>query len=200
MRPCILKSFSRTSYRKIHELQLKEAQKSRRAASDILIMVEHDPIYTLGRHATMDHVKFNRGERQLQRIERGGNVTYHGPGQLVVYPLINLRHHKEDIKWYVDTLESVMRDTCDHFNISSQPKKGFPGFIGINVKDWITMHGISMNVEQKSVEGFEHIVPCGLDCRVVAMNDYEGGAGVTMDDVREKMASSFQEHFSWKYK
>lgn len=145
--------------------------------SDMLIILQHPPVYTLGTNSTDEFLKFNIEEAPFDvfRTERGGEVTYHGPGQLVMYPIINLRHHKMDLHWYLRSLEEVVIRTLSSFSIKSTRLDGYTGVwvgnqklaaIGIRVTRWITYHGLALNVNT-DLTPFQNIVPCGIRDRRV---------------------------------
>lgn len=174
---------------------------------DTVLLVQHEPVYTLG---TGSDIQFllntniqggDAGARttdhhvKVVRIERGGEVTYHGPGQLVVYPILDLRGYKQDIHWYLRALEECILLALHKCGITHayrednltgiwiQGKK--VAAVGIKIKRWITMHGISINVETSSLEHFNGIVPCGLVGRkVCCINDFLNHDSV--DEGKEK--------------
>ncbi|XP_057469141.1 octanoyltransferase LIP2p2, chloroplastic isoform X2 [Actinidia eriantha] len=118
--------------------------------SDSLIVLQHNPVYTLGTGSSEDYLNFDLKDSpyDVYRTERGGEVTYHGPGQLVMYPIINLRYHKMDLHWYIRALEEKL------------------AAIGIRVSQWITYHGLALNVTT-DLTPFQRIVPCGIRDRGV---------------------------------
>ncbi len=139
---------------------------------DIFILLEHPPVYTLGTGASLDFIKFDldRSDLEVHRIERGGEVTYHCPGQIVGYPILNLRYYKQDLHWYLRQLEEVIIRVLRFYGLEGYRLPGFTGVwlkghkvaaIGIKVRRWITMHGFSLNVSP-DLTGFDRIVPCGI--------------------------------------
>ncbi|GFZ10276.1 biotin/lipoate A/B protein ligase family [Actinidia rufa] len=130
--------------------------------SDSLIVLQHNPVYTLGTGSSEDYLNFDLKDApyDVYRTERGGEVTYHGPGQLVMYPIINLRYHKMDLHWYIRALEEVViRVLSSAFSIKSSRVEGMTGVwvgdqklaaIGIRVSQWITYHGLALNVTHRS--------------------------------------------------
>eukprot|EP01084_Bolivina_argentea_P091774 165171_1 len=166
--------------------------------SDAIIALEHPSVYTLGRRCGHDHLKFNPEEprcpHEVHQVERGGNVTWHGPGQLVVYPILDLRHHKMDLGWYQRSLEEVViRVLADH-GIKGTRDKTATGVwvdgakiaaIGVGVSRWITLHGFSLNI-CPSMDGFSRIIPCGIpDKPVASLRDWK--PHVTLPAVREQV-------------
>lgn len=146
--------------------------------SDTLIILQHQPVYTLGTGSSEEYLNFDvkNAPFDLYRTERGGEVTYHGPGQLVMYPIINLRYHKMDLHWYLRALEEVViRVLSATFAIDASRVNGLTGVwvgdhklaaIGIKVSQWITFHGLALNVTTDNAP-FHQIVPCGIRDRKV---------------------------------
>ncbi|HAC65082.1 MAG TPA: lipoyl(octanoyl) transferase [Cyanothece sp. UBA12306] len=145
--------------------------------ADILWLLEHPPVYTLGTGASLDFLKFDPkvDPYEVYRIERGGEVTYHCPGQLVVYPILNLRYYQQDLHWYLRQLEEVIIQVLKGYGIQGERISGLTGVwvegtkvaaIGIKVSRWITMHGFSLNIYPE-LDGFKRIVPCGIDDKPV---------------------------------
>lgn len=144
---------------------------------DILILLEHPSVYTLGQGSRLDFLKFDpqQPSTALHRTERGGEVTYHCLGQIVGYPILNLRHYQTDLHWYLRQLEEVLIQVLLEFHIQGDRIPGLTGVwvkgykvaaLGIKVSRWITMHGFALNV-CPDLSGFEHIVPCGIGDRPV---------------------------------
>ncbi|NJN23543.1 MAG: lipoyl(octanoyl) transferase LipB [Acaryochloridaceae cyanobacterium RL_2_7] len=144
---------------------------------DVLLIVEHPKVYTLGTGSTLEHVKFDLDDPRFtwHRIERGGEVTHHCPGQIVAYPILNLHRHQTDLHWYLRQLEAVIILTLAEFGLKGERIAGLTGVwvdghklaaIGIKVRRWVTMHGLALNVNP-SLAGFRDIVPCGIGDRPV---------------------------------
>ena len=162
--------------------QYKEALEEdpdRRALNclDKLILLEHPPVYTLGQGSDPQFVRFDPAQEnyELHRTERGGEVTYHCPGQLVGYPILNLKQHQADLHWYLRQLEEVLVRTLAGYGLVGDRIPGLTGVwvegrkmaaIGIKVSRWITMHGFALNV-CPDLLGFEKIVPCGIEGKPV---------------------------------
>lgn len=146
--------------------------------ADTLIILQHGPVFTMGAGSSEKYLKFdiNNAPYDVYRTERGGEVTYHGPGQLVMYPIINLRNHKKDLHWYLRALEEVViRVLSSTFSIEASRQEGLTGVwvgdqklaaIGIRVSHWITYHGLALNVTT-DLTPFHWIVPCGIQNRQV---------------------------------
>ncbi len=174
---------------------------------DILILLEHPPVYTLGQGATTEFLKFNltQTEHELHRIERGGEVTYHCPGQLVGYPILNLQHYRKDLHWYLRQLEEVIIRVLAVYGLEGTRISGLTGVwvdgrkvaaIGIKVSRWITMHGFALNV-CPDLEGFDRIVPCGIpDKPVGSLAQFV--PDITIGQVRPEVAIAFAEVFGVK--
>ncbi len=139
---------------------------------DVLALLEHPPVYTLGQGASLEFLKFDpaRSPVEVCRVERGGEVTYHCPGQLVGYPILDLRHYQQDLHWYLRQLEEVIIRAIALLGLQGDRIPGLTGVwvegckvaaIGIKASRWITMHGFALNV-CPDMRGFQHIVPCGI--------------------------------------
>ncbi|KAL3801288.1 hypothetical protein ACHAW5_000749 [Stephanodiscus triporus] len=150
---------------------------------DSIIIVQHDPVYTLGTASDPsfilgydDHDNYDN-KIPIYRIERGGEVTYHGPGQLTVYPILDLRGYKQDIHWYMRALEEVILLALKKAGVKGATREdSLTGVwvsnkkiaaLGIKARRWVTMHGVAINVDMRSLQNFDGIVPCGLEGREV---------------------------------
>ena len=206
-----LYSLGTVSYRSAWELQkrlvaeYKEAlQSDRTIARDKLIVLEHPPVYTLGQGSDLQFVKFDLSETryELYRTERGGEVTYHCPGQLVGYPILYLKRYQTDLHWYLRQLEEVIMRTLLEFGLKGDRISGMTGVwvegrkvaaIGIKVSRWITMHGFALNV-CPDLSGFERIVPCGIERKPVgSMAQFL--PGIEIEAVRAVLISQFEQVF-----
>ena len=167
---------------------------------DILLLLEHPPVYTLGQGASLEFLKFDPANVSVEvhRVERGGEVTYHCPGQLVGYPILNLRHYQQDLHWYLRQLEEVLIQLLGVYGLKGDRSAGMTGVwlegrkvaaIGIKVSRWITMHGFAFNV-CPDLSGFERIVPCGIaDKPVGSLAQFI--PDITVEQVRLDVATSF---------
>jgi len=174
---------------------------------DWLILLEHPPVYTLGQGASLEFVKGDWAAHSipLHRTERGGEVTYHTPGQLVGYPILDLRHYQQDLHWYLRQLEEVVIRAIATFGFQGERIAGLTGVwvegrkvaaIGIKVSRWITMHGFAINV-CPDLHGFQNIVPCGIADRPVgALAEWQ--PELTVETMREAIATAFAEVFQVK--
>lgn len=174
---------------------------------DLLILLEHSSVYTLGTGANPEFVKFNldKSDYSVYRTERGGEVTYHCPGQLVGYPILNLRHYRQDLHWYLRQLEEVLIRVLASYDLPGARVPGYTGVwlsgrkvgaIGVKVSRWITMHGFALNV-CPDLSGFQRIVPCGIaDKPVGSLAEFI--PDITVEEVRGKVAIAFAEVFGVK--
>jgi lipoyl(octanoyl) transferase len=156
---------------------------------DVLLLLEHPPVYTLGRGADPRFVGEGAGGTiPVVRTGRGGQVTYHGPGQLVGYPILDLGDHRRDVHWYVRSLEQVLIDALERLGIAADRVEGLPGVwvdgrrkigsIGVAIRRWVTWHGFALNVSP-DLGGFASITPCGIVGVEMTSVAREGG----LDDV-----------------
>jgi lipoyl(octanoyl) transferase len=187
------------------ELQRERvAQRKAGALSDTLLLLEHPHVYTLGRNARPENVLVSaeflasRGA-QVVRTDRGGDVTYHGPGQLVGYPILDLTQHRRDISWYMRSLEEVLIRTARDFGIEAGRSPGAAGVwvgndklvaMGVHLSHWVTSHGFALNVNT-DLHYFEWIVPCGLHDKGVTSLANLLGHIVEMDEVVERVVEHF---------
>eukprot|EP00752_Nemacystus_decipiens_P006499 g5852.t1 len=148
---------------------------------DVLLLLEHPSVYTLGRGSSLDHLRFDptnpssSGGREVRRTERGGEVTWHGPGQIVGYPVLDLNYYKKDLHWYLRQLEAVVIQVLEAYGLEGERETEHTGVwvdgakvaaIGLNASRWITSHGFAINVNP-DLRAFEAIVPCGIQGRPV---------------------------------
>jgi lipoate-protein ligase B len=180
-------------------------------AEDVLLLVEHPPVVTLGRGTRASSLPLTpaalerRGIEAFE-VERGGDVTLHAPGQLVGYPIVDLRQHREDLHWYLRSLEDVLIQALGTLGIEADRNPGRTGVwtsgrkiasIGIHVKQWVTLHGFALNVTT-DLDLFDLIVPCGIPQVVmtsVAAELLREGDPALMVSVREKVVGSFCDVF-----
>ncbi|WP_264321327.1 lipoyl(octanoyl) transferase LipB [Zarconia navalis] len=172
--------------------------------ADILLLLEHLPVYTLGQGSNREFLQ--NADRitgvEVHQIERGGEVTYHCPGQLVAYPILNLRHYRKDLHWYLRQLEEVIIQVLAHYGLPGERIPGLTGVwvegrkvaaIGVKVSRWVTMHGFALNV-CPDLQGFEYIVPCGISDRPVgSMAQFL--PEITFEEVRPIAARIFAKVF-----
>lgn len=179
-----------------------------------LLFVEHYPVYTLGKSGKPENILLNEAERKEKNIEyfhinRGGDITFHGPGQLVGYPILDLEKFKTDLGWYLRSLEEVMILTLKEYGITGERSKGETGVwldagiagmerkicaMGIKCSRWITMHGFAFNVNT-NLDYFAGIIPCGIQNKEVTSLEKELTKPVPMEEVKEKVKANFEKVF-----
>lgn len=183
------------------------AARQREQIADGLILLEHEPVITVGRSSRPDHLMVPPASLVSQgfgvyEIERGGSVTYHGPGQLVGYPILDLRAYDDDVVKYVRSLEATLMLTLADFGITAQRMRGYPGVwvgdekigaVGVAVKRKVTMHGFALNVDPELAH-FGYINPCGIGRPVTSMARVLGRP-ITVEEVRPVYAHRFTEFF-----
>lgn len=171
---------------------------------DWLLLLEHPSVYTLGTGSTTNFLKFDPQAEGIpvHRTERGGEVTYHTPGQLVGYPILDLRHYRQDLHWYLRQLEEVVIQAIAPYGLQGERIDGLTGVwvegskvaaIGIKVSRWITMHGFALNV-CPDLEGFQRIVPCGIADRPVGSLAH-WVPNISMEEMRGAIAHAFSHVF-----
>lgn len=178
--------------------------------NDTLFLLEHPHTYTLGKVAEKENLISS--EEQLGRlgvavyeIDRGGDITYHGPGQIVGYPIIKLSEWKEDTHQYLRGLEEVIIKTCEEYGLKSGRNNKYTGVwindrkiaaIGIKVSRWITMHGFAFNIKT-DLSYFGGIIPCGIKDKDVTSLQRELGREIEIDEVKKKIIENFQKVFDY---
>ena len=203
----IVEDWGLIGYAEGYERQKKCAQNVIDGAPDHLILCEHPAVLTLGRMTDPGSLLYQRKDIEgrgvlITKVDRGGDVTLHAPGQLVVYPIFNLNKHGRDLKIYMEMLEEVAVDLLRNFGIlaiSISGKRGvFVGpdkiiSIGVGVRKWVSYHGLGINVNT-DLSLFDLIKPCGLDVRMTSIQKLKGHA-VVMDDVKLKAIELFRMNF-----
>lgn len=189
------------------ELQHRlHALRARGEIGDTVLSLEHAPVITIGRRGRPEHILASPDELrrlgvEVFPVERGGDVTYHGPGQLVLYPILDLRGWGRDLRRYVWSLEEIMIRTAQAFGVEATRREGFPGVwhggeklgaVGVHVRDWITMHGLAFNVDPDP-DGFALIVPCGIPGARAASLAGILGRPVSLDEARAAMRAAAPE-------
>jgi lipoyl(octanoyl) transferase len=204
-RPLAVRRCGLISYADGLELQAKLVA-ARQAAEipDTLLLLEHEPVFTLGRSARRENVLFTDDALRARGFEifetgRGGDVTYHGPGQLVGYPILDLSPDRQDVHRYVRDLEEVMVRTCGDYGIAAERVPGLTGAwvgaekigaIGVRIARWVTSHGFAFNVGT-DLSAFGLIVPCGIRDRGVTSLERLLGRAIPIDDVMGRVGSHF---------
>ena len=201
---------------------LKAAKKGGQTASPVihtLLFCEHPPVYTLGKSGADAHLQISEEDRLARRIEffrinRGGDITYHGPGQIVGYPIFDLDLFFTDVHRYVRSLEEAVIRTLAQYGLYAGRIPGFTGVwldwesasprkicaIGVHMSRWVTMHGFAFNVNT-DLSYYQHIVPCGIDTsqKPVTSMAQELGREIVLQEVKEHLKRNFAEVFSYNY-
>ena len=199
-----------TDYAEVLELQrgLGRARAQGVISDDLLLLVEHPDVITLGRGARESNVVAPDallGEHgvEVHEVERGGDVTYHGPGQLVGYPVIDLNQHKKDLHWYLRQLEEVLIRTLAAFGVTGSRVQGYTGVwvgdrkiasIGVHVSRWVTWHGFALNVNT-DLARFDLIIPCGIEAVQMTSLSRETNRACTLDEVSDELTRHFGDVF-----
>ena len=193
MRAARIIDLGRREYGETWQLQLDlVAQRQRDEITDTLVLVEHADVITLGRRQSSQQNVVAAGDIPVFEIERGGDVTYHGPGQLVGYPILKLDGDERDLHAYLRNLEEALIGVCSDVGLVGRRNPGWTGVwigerkvasIGIAVRRWVTMHGFALNVST-DLSRFTAINPCGLDAAVMTSLSREAGRDVTLDEVK----------------
>ena len=184
-----------------------QSQRINNKIDDTVLLVEHEPVYTFGINANENHLLQNYPEDvKVFHIERGGDITFHGPGQLVGYPIIDLHNYKMSISWYMCSLEAVIINTLNHYGIAAEHKKGLTGVwvkeekiaaLGVRISRWVTMHGFALNVNTE-LHYYDGIIPCGIfEYGVTSMKKLLGTA-IKMDEVKKLLIKEFNMVFHFK--
>ena len=203
----VIEDWGLVDYAQGYERQKQCVQCVIAGAADHLILCEHPPVLTLGRMTNPASLLYQRQDIlargvAITSVDRGGDVTLHAPGQLIVYPIFNLNNYGKNIKDYMGMLEEVAVDLLRNFGILAISISGQRGVfvgkdkiisIGVGVRKWVTYHGLGVNVNT-DLSLFDLIKPCGLDVRMTSMRKYKGHA-VSMKDVRLKVIEQFQKRF-----
>jgi lipoyl(octanoyl) transferase len=210
---CWLVDLGLIPYAPTCELQrrLVEARKAR-AIPDVLLLCEHPHVITLGRNARPEHLLANDRRLaemsvELHSTDRGGDITYHGPGQIVGYPVLDLAEHRRDVRWYVEQLEEVMIRATADFGIPARRIEGQHGVwidtpsgeeklgaLGVHLSRWVTSHGFAFNVST-DLRYFDLIVPCGIAGKRATSLERALGRDVSTEEARRRVTLHFSEVF-----
>src|ERR1043166_8348158 len=187
-------------------LALQKDLVRRRVTGDIpdtLLFVEHPHVVTLGKMAKAEHLLARRPDVEIIETDRGGDVTYHGPGLVVGYPIVDLSALKRDVKWYLEQLEEVMIRAAARYGVIAARQPGMTGAwvgdaklgaIGVRVEKWVASHGFALNANT-DLSYFDLIIPCGLEGKRVTSLAKEVGRDVDLDELRRSLAEVFGEVF-----
>ena len=201
----IIQDLGQRPYQEVWAYQ-KEIQAKRIAGEieDTFLMVEHEPVYTLGKNANENHLLQSRDQSvDVFNIERGGDITFHGPGQLVGYPILDLSNYKKSVSWYMRTLEHITIDVLKEYGIKAKRTAGLTGVwvgdekiaaLGVRISRWVTMHGFALNVNP-DLSFYDGIIPCGIfHCGVTSMEQLLGKKQ-DMEEVKKTVIEKFNHHF-----
>jgi lipoyl(octanoyl) transferase len=207
-RPCELRDLGRIGYAEALAIQ-KDFETKRKAGviPDQLLIVEHPHVITMGRNGHLENLLasddvLSRAGISFHHTDRGGDVTYHGPGQIVGYPIFDLREWKRDVVAYVRVVEQVIIDTLEQFGIEAGRVTGATGVwvdgkkvaaIGVHLSRWVTSHGFALN-HATDLSYFQYIVPCGLTMPVTSMREL--GSKASRGEVTAALARHFAEQFN----
>ncbi len=211
---CQIHQLGRVPYRDALEVQ-RQAVMRRKAGEvpDLLLLLEHPHVYTMGRSARREHLLIS--EQRLQTLgaelfetDRGGDITYHGPGQVVGYPILDLKQHHRDVAWYMRALEEVLIQTVADFGGEAGRRAGSTGVwageeklasLGVHLSRWVTSHGFALNVNT-DLTYFDYIVPCGLkNVRVTSLEELTGRRA-DLESVGERIIGHFAEVFGVEFR
>jgi lipoyl(octanoyl) transferase len=204
-------------------LAIKKANRGRSAEEQVhpehhLLFVEHDPVYTLGKsgdikHLLLDEAGLETYGARYYKINRGGDITYHGPGQIVGYPILDLEQFFTDIHKYMRSLEEAIILTIADYGIIGGRIEGLTGVwldwkddlkarkiaaLGVKSSRWVTMHGFAFNVNT-DLDYFNHIIPCGIDDKAVTSMEKELGSALDLEEVKANLKSKLSEVFRYRY-
>ena len=175
---------------------------------DLLLLLEHPPVVTLGRTAKEAHIvsspdRLRARGVEVFEVERGGDVTFHGPGQLVGYPILDLKRHRQDLHWYLRQVEEALIVALGELGIDAERHSGYTGVwtrgrkiasIGVHARDWVTWHGFALNVTT-DLSYFELIVPCGIPQVQMTSVARELGCDMSMSEMSELVSRAFGQVF-----
>jgi lipoate-protein ligase B len=212
MRSCEVLDLGRVRYAEAFDIQQRYVDRRKRGeGQDVLLFVEHPHVVTIGRNGKPHHLLaseevLSRTGIEFHETDRGGDVTYHGPGQIVGYPILDLREWKRDVRAYFRGVEQCLIDALAMFGIEAGriPEPGYEGVwvqgakiaaIGIHISRWITSHGFALNVDT-DLSYFHYIVPCGLTKPVCSLRSL--GCGASREEVQQAIAASFARVFDYQ--
>jgi len=174
---------------------------------DVVLLLEHPHVYTLGKNANNNHLLPSYPKNaEVIDIDRGGDITYHGPGQLVGYPIINLKNYKKSVSWYMRTLEDIIIRTLKDIDINSSRREKLTGVwigdekicaFGVRMAKWTTMHGFALNFNP-DMTFFDGIIPCGIFEYGVTSIAELSNLDLSIEDLAEKVSNNCSEYFNKK--
>jgi lipoyl(octanoyl) transferase len=209
---CNVEQLGRLDYEEGLRIQSERvAQRKAETIPDTLLLLEHPHVYTLGRNANREHLLISQARltqlgARVFETDRGGDITYHGPGQLVGYPILDLTKHRRDISWYMRSLEEVFINVAADFGVRADRIAGAAGVwvgdaklvaIGVHLSRWVTSHGFAFNLNT-DLAYFNSIVPCGLRDKGVTSLEMLLGYRVEMEGVVERVVKQFGRTFGFE--
>ena len=168
---------------------------------ETLVILEHEPVYTIGRTRDRSSRRQNLPHPVFE-TNRGGQATFHGPGQLVGYPVLDLSRRGRDLHRYLRFLEDLLIELSASYGVTAQSREGLTGVwvgprklasLGVGVRKWVSMHGFAINITRESTEAFAHITPCGLSGVEMTSLAHESGAAITLEDALARVADLFMQ-------
>ena len=197
----------KSHYTDAWELQKRlQSQRISGQIDDQLLLVEHFPVYTLGKNTPKEHLLTKESDNiSIIQTDRGGDITFHGPGQLVGYPILDLNQYKRSISWYMRELEQLIIDVLKEYDINAGRKKGLTGVwvkgkkiaaLGVRISKWVTMHGFSLNINP-DLKYYQGIIPCGItEYGVTSMADLLNDDVPNMSEIKDTLVKHFIAIFS----
>ena len=203
-----IQDLGNSSYKRTWEIQKElQLQRIENNIDDTLLLVEHEPVYTFGKNADENHLLQNYPENvKLFYTERGGDITFHGPGQIVGYPIIDLHNYKMSISWYMRSLEEVIIRSLDKFGISADRKDSLTGVwvedekiaaLGVRISRWVTMHGFALNVNT-DLTYYDSIIPCGIFDYGITSMKHILGEKQNISKIKSTLSAVFLDVFQLK--
>lgn len=191
-------------------------QELKKESPDYFLFTEHPPVYTLGKSGDLSNLLLNEEQLKQKGISffksnRGGDITFHGPGQIVGYPILDLEKFKADIRWYMRSLEEVIIRTIANYGLTGVRSDGETGVwldvgtpfarkicaLGVRTSRWVTMHGFALNVNT-NLGYFDHIIPCGIRGKAVTSMEAELNRKVPLEEVKSLIKENFEKVFEAK--
>ncbi len=183
----------------LQENLVAELQSGR--GEETLVLLEHEPVYTIGRTRDRSSLRQNLPHPVFE-TNRGGQATFHGPGQLVGYPVLDLSRRGRDLHRYLRFLEDLLIELSASYGVTAQNREGLTGVwvgprklasLGVGVRKWVSMHGFAINITRESTEAFAHITPCGLTGVEMTSLAHESGAAIPLEDALARTVDLFMQ-------
>lgn len=204
-------------FQSIIDIKLSNRKKeTKESSSNYFLFTEHPPVYTLGKSGDLSNLLLNEAQLKQKGISffksnRGGDITFHGPEQIVGYPIIDLEEFKPDIRWYMRSLEEVIIRSIAHYGLQGVRSDGETGVwldvgtpfarkicaLGVRTSRWVTMHGFALNVNT-NLGYFDHIIPCGIRGKAVTSMEAELNRKIPLDEVKALILENFEKVFEAK--